>query len=1477
MTLPVLNNRQLILRKSDPEMDALELLFSIILEAEQLIIMDAVKEETDQEVCFKGTANLLNHPKTTVQVWYSRTTGKIKRLQFSKPVSKFAGIDLNKDLPLLSFPELQSNLHLNVPNDGDSTIGITTLELTGLCQLTERASVPFSIRHPGSSQRYTIEIAFSKEHPAPSLQDLTSIFGNKTDPHGDLKWLPDSLQEKLLGAPAEQQQEDRPLKPLSLKSLNLTIDLDEQTKLVNVDATLAIFEEELWQIIPGVSWLGVGGLSVELDVDYPLEPDYRFPILRVTGMIQIGEKDTDDGKIAITARWPDFAISGGLIQGSSIHVGELLRKAGLNTEGIPDDNSFLISQLSFNAEPFGDPKLFSFFITIDNIWSFTLPGNKTTGSPTEEENSKTLDIRQLSLRLHYSSAKGQGFGGQFSGAFNIAGVDVFLTATHRSPTSGWQFDGRTGPGQSIPIGTFQEDLHNKTGCGDFPGTLKGLLIENLHISLDTQTKGFLFSVDARFPADAENQVRVSLTIELKRGENNYSSYFSGKILINPLQYDLIFSKDKQSTTFLASYQNLDGGEVSIGKLVRRFNPEALPEGSLDELKVELKDALFVYNKQAEIKKDRDAAKAPVKGKFLFAVDVGAGLNLSNLPLIGEMFNDDQTLKIVFQPVFTSAEFNEAALNSISRLTPPGGATLKFAEAKNNSRDNAEPVKKVLAKGLNFSGSLIIGERTIELNLPVKVNENTGQVERQSTSPTPSSESPTTALAPNAPSTDESAKWFDVQKSLGPVTFQRVGVRYADNKLWFMLDASLSAAGLTISLDGLAAGADLKDKVPVFDLRGLGIDFRKGPLEIGGAFLRTTIDGIDEYSGMAIIRTEQLSISAIGAYTWRDDHPSMFLYAVLDYPLGGPAFFFITGLAAGFGYNRSLLIPEIDKIVDFPLVAQAIGSSSDSTSAKPQLPKPASASSFKDRSKLLTAQLNSLREYIPPAIGQYWLAVGIKFTSFKMVNSFALLAVQFGKRLEIDLLGISSLVVPTPEAKKVMTPLAEVELALRAVLAPDEGYLKIEAQLTRNSYILTKDCHLTGGFAFYCWFKDQEKEKISAGDFVITLGGYHPSYHPPAHYPDVPRVGFNWQVSKELSFKGGVYFALTPSALMAGVGFEAVFESGIVSAWFRFGADFLISWKPYHYEARIFVELGVAVYLFGRGASALTLELGADLQVWGPEFSGIAKIKVLFFTIRIKFGANAALEPEPIDWQTFRSSFLPNDDAVCGVVVQRGLIKKTSEDEKDLGLIDPVNFSLLSQSAIPIKEAIFKDGEKTNTFLAPDDSIEESGINLTANTSFGIGSMDIQPDELHTTHSIRIFHNGQPDQGQFKFLPHLKHAPAGLWGSELKPDLNAERLIKNTIGGFEIIPAKKPEAGETRSIENNELQFSTHITPDSFAWEEVNKKRQVTIEDQEKVFERFHKDTDKRDSLLSALGFESEQDIDVSVERDGKLLSDIQVL
>ena len=187
-------------------------------------------------------------------------------------------------------------------------------------------------------------------------------------------------------------------------------------------------------------------------------------------------------------------------------------------------------------------------------------------------------------------------------------------------------------------------------------------------------------------------------------------------------------------------------------------------------------------------------------------------------------------------------------------------------------------------------------------------------------------------------------------------------------------------------------------------------------------------------------------------------------------------------------------------------------------------------------------------------------------------------------------------------------LAHIELNVVGRIAPDEGFAGIQAQLTDASYIYSSLCKLAGGFAFFTWFAPS----LLAGDFVLSVGGYHPAFAKPAHYPDVPRLSLTYQITENIFARGSAYFALTPTVLMAGAALDVRATIGSLEAWFKASVDFMIGWEPYHYEASLNVLVGARWTIF-------ETELNAQLADLGPEFSGFARVHWTVFSFDVPFG------------------------------------------------------------------------------------------------------------------------------------------------------------------------------------------------------------------------------------------------------------------
>jgi hypothetical protein len=326
-------------------------------------------------------------------------------------------------------------------------------------------------------------------------------------------------------------------------------------------------------------------------------------------------------------------------------------------------------------------------------------------------------------------------------------------------------------------------------------------------------------------------------------------------------------------------------------------------------------------------------------------------------------------------------------------------------------------------------------------------------------------------------------------------------------------------------------------------------------------------------------------------------------------------------------------------------------------------------------------------------------------------------VQFGADFAVNILGVSTISQP-PEVGP-DEALVYLELAMKLSLRPSDGVFSMEAQLTPNSFVLVKACKVTGGFAFYLWFKDDPKRGITAGDFVLTVGGYSPRFKKPDFYPPVPILGFNWPVAEGLNVGGGAYLALTPSAFMVGGFLKATFEAGPIQAWFDANADFLISWQPFYFVADISISVGVAVDIDLAGVHMrLSASLGASLHLEGPPVHGTVHVSWYVISFTIPFGDGPKPNDKTLTWGDFEASFLPPpqqpkqaprstaartapaaaalDDPpplqqVVKATSQIALLANTTDDQGDDWTISTAPISIRVQTAVPMTKASVSTG------------------------------------------------------------------------------------------------------------------------------------------------------------------------------------------
>ncbi|HAS42662.1 MAG TPA: hypothetical protein DCS93_19435 [Microscillaceae bacterium] len=1081
-----------------------------------------------------------------------------------------------------------------------------------------------------------------------------------------------------------------------------------------------------WVLIPNYLTLN----NIEVDVELERNPKWNFVAGGISATWTLGNTiEVSMGARAVAGVW---SFNGSLVR--SVNFTDLLNNALHLPDSFP---TITLESANINATPSTRTFHLDGMIDIETshktALGISLPATQIGGS---------LDVRREGDRTVYE--------GMVHLELMFGGTTVILDASlgNTSGVTALNFEGQVEG--DVHIGSVVKDIASAFNISNVtvPAFIDSLILRNLDISFNTETKDFMFSGEAEFEV-AGQMVDIMVMVAVERPEAGmpYEISFQGELTVANLVLSVVFERMEGENIIAATFNPGDASmppTLSLDQLVRPLGGDSLAN-VLPDLEVAINDIVLAIDK-----------RPGESAKFLFRIETDISSDLSRLPVVGHAFPagtefsiDDLGLTI------TSANWDTATLTILNSVLPSG--IPQFDTTPITSRIDFD------ASSVNLDLSAF----GIDGNLPSGLADSFNNANTSADTNLPMT------VPPTQPS-PRPGKWFSIGKKLGPIAIKRIGILPQGKTIFFLIDGDLALAGLEMEARGLGIGFDLANNYrPSFHLDGMGIEIIEGSVEIAGAFLHDRVmymgETFDQYSGGLVIKVPQFGISALGSYAKVKGQASVFIYAAVDATL---ATFFeiisLTGVALGFGYNRRLIVPPVEQIGSFPLVAEAIGGNPPNTS--------------------LLDELAKIGTYVPISLGDVFFAVGVKATVAELLDVFAMVALTVGHHFRLDIIGIATLTLP-PDAPT--DPLAEIQLALKVSVIPDEGLFSLEAGLTQNSFVLSRDCHLTGGFALYVWFAG-----ANAGDFVMSLGGYHPDFKVPAHYPRVPRLGLNWKVNNNLQIKGGIYCALVPHAFMAGGEMSGIFKVPHVDAWFKVGAHFLISWKPLHYDIRAYLELGARINL---GLIHIGISLGADLHIYGPEFAGTARLHLGPIHVTLRFGGeNPGLKA--IKWSEFKSTFLPSEAASYATInVESGLIKEVN----DAWIINPKELALTTGGIVPPNRLLL-DGAVDG--------------NYSANNNIGIAPMDLAASGLQSTQSITIYQvtattENMVTSSMFQRANVQKNVPAGLWGTRLESDLNGKRVIRNAVSGFKFTPSGNIDNDNTNSssisinvLENNAPEY-----------------------------------------------------------------------
>jgi large repetitive protein len=591
-------------------------------------------------------------------------------------------------------------------------------------------------------------------------------------------------------------------------------------------------------------------------------------------------------------------------------------------------------------------------------------------------------------------------------------------------------------------------------------------------------------------------------------------------------------------------------------------------------------------------------------------------------------------------------------------------------------------------------------------------------------------------------------WIAIQKGFGPLYLEQIGFGATMpggnlQRISLLMDGSVSMFGLTCAVDDLQITYLLSDGSFFdaanwsVDLAGLAVSADMAGVTISGGLLKQTTDKGIEYLGMLLGRFGVYGITIFGGYGEgvQDGQKFTAFFAVgaVNGPIGGPPAFFLTGIGGGFGINRKLIVPtDLSAFGNYPLIKAL------DVAAKPGKPMD---------------ELRALGAFFPMEKGTFWFAAGLSFNSFALVDGIAVVAVQIGDGLDINLLGLARMALPRPQVA-----LVSIELALLVRFSSSEGVLWVQGQLTDNSWLLYPDVKITGGFAFVTWFKGEH-----AGEFVLTLGGYHPDFHRDG-YPVVPRLGLRWSIGDAIVIKSGSYFALTSEALMAGGEFEASAHFGPAWAEVKFGANGIVYFDPFHYDVDVYARIaaGVTIDTWIFGEVTISVSLGARIEVTGPDFHGKATFEVGPVGLTVEFGGSDKAQLQPLSAASFIEKYLESAEGggalAHAVMTASGASPAKGENATPDGsqarpFIVVAEFSLTFTSTVPATSVTRTLGATTQH--APSRSIGVAPMNQ-GNTAPVL--------------ALTWMADGEPQAFPFVVTARpFGHFPVGVWGLPQDPN------------------------------------------------------------------------------------------------------------
>jgi hypothetical protein len=515
-------------------------------------------------------------------------------------------------------------------------------------------------------------------------------------------------------------------------------------------------------------------------------------------------------------------------------------------------------------------------------------------------------------------------------------------------------------------------------------------------------------------------------------------------------------------------------------------------------------------------------------------------------------------------------------------------------------------------------------------------------------------------------------------------------------------------GLTISVgfdDGkipIGIGADIKANLGVLQAvvedMGIRIDFsfpddgggNLGPMDIGigfkppngvglsidagivkgGGYLYFDFDN-EEYAGALELEISGIvTVKAIGLITTRlpDGSDGFSLLVIISAEFGTP-------FQLGFGFTLNAVggLLGLNRTMELERIAQGIRTGAIDSVMFPD-----------DVVANAPRIISDLREFFPPAADRFLVG------PMAMIGwgTPTLVSLSLGIVVEIPpgniaILGVLKVALPDETV-----PLILIQVNFIGALEVDKERLWFFAGLFESRVIFTT---LEGEMGLLmAWGHD--------ANFVLSVGGFHPSYSPPPMpFPEPRRISVSILNEPLASVRVEGYFAVTSNTVQFGARAEVFFglsEFGISG---HVGFDALFQFSPFYFIITISASLDVKVF----GIGLFSVRMRGELEGTSPwHIEGEGSISLLFWDIDVPFshtwGENENTTLPPIEiMPLIEEEFNKLENWTAELPPANSILVSLNQIESTDDLIlHPVGVLKVSQRALPLDLDLDKVGNQT---------------------------------------------------------------------------------------------------------------------------------------------------------------------------------------